>query len=134
MKQDIKYPKVENIAMAIVQREDPLEKDIWDVYVLNFKKELIHNVMVASKGYGTKNGKEVKTSILRHYIEEIGASTYAKVEPIQSELFSINNEFWLSFYLGKTIYDKRYVFLAESVIEANLIEIPMLGRKGVMIR
>ena len=40
----------------------------------------------------------------------------------------------ISFYLGKDMYDKKYVFLPESITEENLTLIPVLNKQGVMIR
>jgi hypothetical protein len=32
------------------------------------------------------------------------------------------------------MYDKKYVFLAESISDKNMRDIPILGAKGVMIK
>jgi hypothetical protein len=50
------------------------------------------------------------------------------------ELFGMTNQFWVSFYLNKEMYDKKYIFLAESITEENMIMIPLIGTKGVMIK
>jgi hypothetical protein len=75
-----------------------------------------------------------KTSELRHYFEEISALDYVKVEPIMENTFGMNNEYWISFYMGDKLYDKRYVFLPETIIEKNMMTVPLLGAPGVMIR
>src|SRR5690606_21486943 len=106
---------------------------VWNVYLINQKKETIKNVMVSSKGYGTKDGKEVKTSILRHFIGDIDADDYAKIEAIDEQVFGLTNEYWLSYYIDGTIYDKKYIFLPESIIDENLIKIPVLNKPGVLI-
>jgi hypothetical protein len=48
-------------------------------------------------------------------------------------VFGINNEYWLSFYVDKIMYDKKYVFLAESIIDVNFTMIPLINKMGVMI-
>lgn len=133
MKKDLPENIVEDISVAVVlERESPSEQ-VWNVYLINEKKEPIQNVMVSSKGYGIKEGKEVKTSILRHFIGDIDPNDYAKIEAIDEQVFGLTNEYWLSFYINGTIYDKKYIFLPESIIDENLIKIPVLNKPGVLI-
>lgn len=134
MKKDIHPPAVEDIAIAIVREKNELDEVVWNVYMLNLKDRPIEGVLVTSKGYGYFEGEDVKTSVLRHFLDVIPAKSYAKVEPIVESLFGLNNEFWVSFYLDKVMYDKKYVFLAESVREDNFIHVPFIDKKGVMIR
>jgi hypothetical protein len=133
LKKDIKRPKVEDIAVAVIKDKEVDEVE-WGVYILNFKDEPIENVLVASKGYGSKDGEKVQTSILRHFIDKVEANSFSRIEPIMPNLFGLHNEYWVSFYIGRTIYDKRYVFVAESIIDTNLIKIPLMDKKGVMIQ
>ena len=134
MKKDIVVPKVENIVLAIVQEENNLKHIEWNVYVINMKTEVIDGVLVSSKGYGKREGEKVKTSILRHFLDKVPANSFKKIEPIQEELFGISNEYWLSFYHKSIMYDKKYVFLAESVQEKHLTMVPVINKLGVMIK
>jgi len=36
--------------------------------------------------------------------------------------------------MDKTIYDKKFLFLPESIQENNFVTIPFLNKKGVMIK
>jgi len=76
----------------------------------------------------------VKTSILRHYLGDIPANSYKGVEAIDTEVFGLTNEYWLSYYINGTIYDKKFIFLPESIVDDNLIRIPLLNKPGVMIK
>jgi len=134
MRKDIVHPVVEDIALAVVKDENELAQAEWNVYIINLKKEPITGVLISSKGYGLVNDEIVKTSILRHFIEEIPAKSFAKVELIMEEVFGLSNEYWVSFYLNKMMYDKKYIFLAESIKEDNFITIPLINKKGVMIK
>lgn len=134
MKKDINFPKVTDIAMAVVKEELEDSDHTWQVYLLNLKKEPIQGVLVAAKGYGEKDGEKVKTSTLRHFFETIPPESVASIEPLEQAVLGLSNEFWVSFYLGSTIYDKKYVFVAESITDDNLISLPLLDKKGVMIR
>ena len=31
------------------------------------------------------------------------------IEPMQQEVLRLTNTFWVSFYIGKQIYDKKYI-------------------------
>jgi hypothetical protein len=134
MKKDISPPPVEDIALAVVKEENGEGETDWNVYLINLKNERIEGVLVTSKGYGIRDGDDVKTSVLRHFLDTIEPHSFSRVEPIVEELFGLNNEYWVSFYLNKVMHDKKYVFLAESICEENFITIPVIGKKGVMIK
>lgn len=133
MKKDLPENKVEDIGIAVVLEEEDVMSKLWKVYLINLKEESIHTVLITSRGYGTHEGKEVKTSVFRHMINELGANDYAMIEPITEEVFGLNNEYWLSYYIGTTIYDKKFIFLPESIIETNFTRVPILNKPGVMI-
>jgi len=133
MKKDIPDLKVEDIALAIVPRNEDGE-ELWDSYLINLKDTAIESVLVNSKGYGKVDGEEVKTTILRHFFEEVGPLRCILIEPIQTKLFDLTNEYWVSFVQNDYMYDKKYVFVRGSITEDNFTTIPFINRKGVMIR
>jgi hypothetical protein len=132
MLKDINREEIEDIAIAVVPSEE--DSSIWEVYMINLKEEGLENVIVASKGYGVYKGEEVKTSVLRHYLGSFQPLDIRLIEPIQKEMFGLNNEYWVSFYIGQNIFDKKFIFLPESITEDNFIRIPFIDRPGVMIR
>lgn len=132
MKKDIDFRTVEGISVAIAATAGETGEEVWNVYLLNYNSFPIENVLVTSKGYGILDGNEVKTSVLRHMFERIEAKTYVQIEPIDPAIFHINNEYWVSYYIGRQIYDKKYVFVPDSVTQENLIEINMLQMQGVL--
>jgi hypothetical protein len=134
MKKDITPPKVEDIAVAIVREPNEQQELVWNVYLLNMKNETIEGVIVSSKGYGQKNGENVKTSMLRHFLDTLEPGSFSKVEPIMEDVFALSNEYWVSFFLNNAMYDKKYVFVAGSIAEENFTTIPLIKKKGVMIR
>lgn len=133
MKQDLPENIVADISIAVVLESESPSGKVWNVYLVNEKSVLISNVMVSSKGYGLKDDQEVKTSVLRHFIGDIGPGDYAKIEAIDQQVFGLTNEYWLSYYIDGTIYDKKYIFLPESIIDDNLIRVPVLNKPGVVI-
>lgn len=134
MKKDIPENIVEDIAMTVVLMNDTPEASSWTVYLVNLKQEIIENVLISSKGYGEKDGKQVKTSILRHSLGDIKPQSFAVVEAIDPEVFGLTNEYLLSYYINGTIYDKKFIFLPESIVDNNLIRIPLIDKPGVMIK
>lgn len=133
MKKDLPLNIVADISIAVVLESESPGVKVWNVYLVNEKDVPIQNVMVSSKGYGMRDDKEVKTSVLRHFIGDVSSSDYAKIEAIDEQVFGLTNEYWLSYYIGGTIYDKKYIFLPESIIDDNLIRVPVLNKPGVVI-
>jgi hypothetical protein len=103
------------------------------VYLINLKDHPISTVLVTSKGYGQKDGKSVKTSVLRHSIGDIDKYSFALIEPIDEQVFGLTNEYWLSYYTGEHIFDKKFIFLPESIVETNMTRVPVLNKPGIMI-
>lgn len=133
MKKDIKMPPVKDVAIAIVSETNEADQKEWYVYLVNMKAKPITDVIINSKGYGTIDEEQIKTSTLRHYFATVDAKAFVKVETIMENLFGLNNEFWLSFYIGSQIYDQKFVFLPETIKEDNFTHIPVLDKRGVMI-
>ncbi len=120
--------------MAIVPDYKDDGSVVWAVYLINLKNETIESVLVTSRGYGFHKGEKVKTSTLRHFLNSIPANNYAEVEKILENVFGLNNEYWVSFYINREIYDRKYLFLPESIREENFTRIPIVEKRGVMIR
>ncbi len=134
MIKDLPPNEVKDIAVAVALEKENPESKTWYVYIINLKDHPIENVLITSKGYGEKDGEQVKTSTLRHMIPLIEPQRSALIEPIDEQTFGLNNEYWVSYYVGKDIYDKKFIFLPESVVESNFIKLPVLNMPGVMIK
>jgi DNA topoisomerase IB len=132
MKKDIDFGAVEGISVAIATQTNELGEPIWNVYLLNNNSYPLDNVLVTSKGYGTLEGNEVKTSVLRHMFEKVEAKSFVQIEPIDPAIFHINNEYWVSYYVDKQIFDKKFVFVPDSIKEEHLIDISMLQMQGIL--
>ncbi len=134
MKKDIQVPKVTNIALAAIPEYGTSQIPVmWNVYLINLKTETIKSLMITSKGYGNINEENVKTSTLRWFYDEVCPNEYIKIEPILHQLTPLSHEFWISFLLGNNMLDKKFVFVAESLIEANFSTIPVIEEKGVLL-
>ena len=132
MKKDIDFDPVEGVSVAIAIEQNDVGQSIWNVYLINNNTYYLDNVLVTSKGYGSHEGEEIKTSVLRHLFEQVEPKSFVKVEPIDPAIFHINNEYWVSYYIGKKIYDKKFIFVPDSIVESNLIDIAILNLRGVL--
>ena len=135
MKKDIIIPEVENVFMAVVQEwSDEFMEKVWYAYLVNDSDFQLDGVMVVSKAFGTINGEMKKTSLLRHAFAEIPEVSVAKIELIEKSVLALNNEFMVTFFIGNTLYDKKFIFKANSINEVNQEEVPILFVDGVIVR
>lgn len=108
------------------------ENDTWNVYLLNRNSQLLASILITSRGYGEKGDENQKTSTLRHSIPLLDTGEFALIEPISDTVFHLNNEYWVSYYIEEQIYDKKFIFVPDSILRENMIEIPEMERKGVL--
>ena len=135
MKKDIIMPAVENVFMAVVQEwSDEFMEKVWYAYLVNDSDFQLDGVMVVSKAFGTIDGEMKKTSLLRHAFAEIPEVSVAKIELIEKSVLALNNEFMVTFFIGNTLYDKKFIFKANSIQETNQEEVPILFVDGVIVR
>jgi hypothetical protein len=132
MKRDIQKPEVKNVTIAVARHQSIGESDEWKVYLINTNEFAIENVLVASKGYGERDGEQQKTSVLRHFFDSIEPQQATLIEPIDPKVFHLNNEYWVSYYIGREVYDKRFVFVPDSICEQNLTFLKELNTEAVL--
>jgi hypothetical protein len=103
------------------------------VYLLNHNAFPLQNVIVNANGYGLQeDGEKVRTSTLRYLFEEVAPHTAVPVEPIDSALFHLNNQYWVSYYSGPQIFDKKFIFVPDSIVPDNFTHISLLDKVGVL--
>lgn len=141
MKQDIPFEPVVGVSIAIVPSADPTEAPLdegnalsWQVFLLNNNDFPLANVLIASDGYGTQpTGEAVKTSTLRYHFPEIEARSATPIELIDPAVFHLTNQYWVSYYQEQQIFDKKFLFVPDSIVPANLSRLDLLaGRAGVL--
>ncbi len=135
MKKDIIIPKVENVFLAAVQEwnDDFMEK-VWNVYLINDSDFDIDSVMVVSKAFGNINGEMKKTSLLRHAFVKVPSVSVVKVEMVEKSVLALNNEFMVTYFIGNTLYDKKFIFRTNTINERGTEEVPILFVPGVIVR
>lgn len=136
MKEELQGPKVTKAAVAVVKEFNAKGEDIFNVYLINYYNEKMEGVLVTSTGYAVdhETQEQVRTSTLRHLLDEIKPQSFKKIEPIIEEVFGLNNEFWVSFWINSVMYDKKFIFLQETIKKENFVLIPVIDKMGVIIR
>ncbi|EAQ42782.1 hypothetical protein [Polaribacter sp. MED152] len=131
MKKDIQIPEVEGVEMAVVYEYNDIYKtDDWNVYIINKKAIDLEMLVIVSQGFS-----ETKTtSLLRKKLEKLPANSFAKIELIQPELFKLNNRFQVTFFEGNTLYEKTFIFEANTIKEGALRMIDDLNKRGILAK
>jgi hypothetical protein len=134
MKKDIIIPIVENVYMAAVQEwNDDFMQKTWFAYLVNDSDHTLENGIVVSSAEGVIDGEPRKTSMLRHVFQEVPPVSAVKIEMIEDSVLVLDNRFMVTFFIGNTLYDKTYVFKANTISEDNTEEVPVLFKDGVMV-
>ncbi len=127
MRKDINFSPVKNVHVVIGKTNDS-----WKVFLVNRNKDKLESVMVTSRGYGEKENEKQQTSVLRHMIPYIDPGEYALIEPIDNSVLHLSNEYWVSYFIDGQVYDKKFIFLPDSIIEENLSYIEELEMQGIL--
>jgi hypothetical protein len=133
MKKDIELPEVSNVFMAVVREyNNEFKCDDWNAYIINNKNVDLEMVLIVSKGYD--EDKLLETAVLRHKIEKLPAQSYAKVELLQEDVLKLANFFNVTFFEGSKMFDKKYLFEKGIIKEGNLRNVPLLNKRGILIK
>ena len=131
MKKDLFIPKVSGVQIAVVlEYNDVYKTNDWNVYIINEKAVDLEMVIIVSKGFDNKN----QTSVMRKKLDVLPTNSFAKVELMQPELFKLNNQFQVSFFVENQLFDKTFTFVKNSIKEGNLRILPLLDKKGILAK
>jgi hypothetical protein len=133
MLKDIPENSVEGVHVAIVQEKNTLGDLIWNAYLINKNDYPLENILIMSNGSGTIGGIEKKTSTLRKMIDTLFPCNIALIEPVDPVTFALTTEFKITYYRGRAIHDARFVFEANVINENDLIYIPEVDKKGIIV-
>jgi hypothetical protein len=133
MKKDIHIPEVTNVFMAIVKEYNTtFNCDDWNAYIINNKEVDLEMVLIVSKGYDETTLQE--TSLLRHKIEKLPAKSFAKIELLEERVLKIANFFNVTFFDENKMFDKKYLFEKGSIKESALRTIPIINKRGILLK
>ena len=133
MKEDIKIPEVTNVFMAVVKEyNEEFQCEDWNAYIINNKEVDLEMVLIVSKGYD--EDKLSETSVMRHKIDKLPANSFARVELLQGVVLNISNFFNVTFFEGSQMFDKKYLFEKGTIKEGALRNIPLLNKRGILVK
>lgn len=131
MRKDIVIPEVRDVYVAAVYE---FNKDFntydWNAYIINDGSVGLETVLIVTQGYNESK----MTAPLRHSLKLLPPKSYAKIEFLEESVLQLANFFSITYFIGDTLYDKRFELPAHSVIEDNAVELPVMAKKGVLAR
>lgn len=131
MKKDIEIPEVTEVYIAAIREKHEEYGSLdWNAYLINDREDALEGVLIVSKGYDGKN----ETSIMRHSITNLPPQSFAKVEFLQDDVLKLNNEFSVSFFAEGKMFHKKFVFKKNSINEKALQAVPVMQKKGVLLK
>ena len=131
MQKDINIPEVKDVFVAAVHEEhEEFRSRDWNVYLINDGKFSLDTVLIVSRGYSDKD----VTATMRHKIAELPPQSFAKIEFLQEEVLKLNNEFSVSFFSEGKMFHKKYTFRKNSINEKSLRELPVIPKKGILLK
>jgi len=131
LKEDITFPEVTGVMMAIA-RKPVNEQFQWHAHIINTNDYELNNLLIVSKGYSASDNPKQNTSILRHSVELLKSKCCAVIEPLDPAVFKLFNEFWISYYYNKQMFDKKFIFPPGSIDENHLVNIEAIDLKGIL--
>lgn len=135
MRKDIEIPEVKNVYVAALEVTDEHGDTTWWMHLINDTDGPLENILVQSKGYSdleTKGGKS--TATLRKMVKVLPAKSAAKLEPMMPEIFDLFNEYWVSFFEGGQMKDRKYIFGPGTIDVAFSEPLPVLQKQGILVR
>lgn len=131
MKKDIHIPKVEGVYIAVVNEYNDIYKtQDWNAYIINDKDIDIDMVLIVTSGYN----EDKMTSIFRKKLDVLPKKSYAKIELMQEDLFTLNNQFKVTFFEGNQMFDKTYTFRKNTINLKALQALPLMEARGVLVK
>ena len=131
MKKDIEIPEVSGVYVAAVREKHEEYGTLdWNVYLINALDHEIEGILIVSRGYG----EQQQTSVMRHSLKELPPDSFAKVEFLQDDVLKLNNEFSVSFFAEGKMFHKKYTFRKNSINEKALRDLPVISKKGVLLK
>ncbi|MBL4663181.1 MAG: hypothetical protein JKY22_06430 [Flavobacteriaceae bacterium] len=131
MRKDIKIPLVKDVYVAAVREfNKDFRTNDWNVYLINDGGTPLETVLIVSEG---RDDKDI-TPRMRHSLKLLPAKSYAKIEFLEDSVLKLNNYFSITYFMEETLYDKQFELPANSVMEDNLVVLPVMQNKGVLAR
>lgn len=131
MRKDIEIPEVKDVYIAAVHEfNEKYNTTDWNAYIINDGKEPLEMVLFIVRGYDDKD----VTTHMRHKIDLLPAKGFAKIEFMEDSVLKLNNFFTVTYFLHNKMYEKRWEFPANTIMDDNAVTLPVMGKDGVLAR
>jgi hypothetical protein len=131
MRKDIEIPEVTEVYVAAVfELNEEYKTHDWNIYLINDGNLPIETVLIVSQGYDEKD----MTAPMRKTIAVVPAKGFAKIEFIDESVFKLDNFFSITYFQEGKMFDKRFELPRNSIIEDNLVSLPVMTLNGVLAR
>lgn len=127
MKKDLDIQEVIGVYIAFLPN-----RDNWSVYIINNRKEPLETVIINASGEGNVQGQEKHTATLRFLLNDIPAESVKSFEVLMPESLKLNHRYWVSYYVGNRIFDKKFVY-TPSMYDDDLQDLPVFGSPGILL-
>jgi hypothetical protein len=127
MKKDLDIEEVTGVYIAFLPN-----RDNWSVYLINNRKEQLETVIVNASGEGKLEGKEKQTATLRFLLNDIPAESVKPFELLMPDSFKLSHRYWVSYYIGNRIFDKKFVYTPD-MYDEDLQDLPVFGSPGILL-
>jgi|SRR5690606_4956730 len=133
MRKDITIPVVENVYVAVMQEwNEDFNENTWYAYLINDNKDKIEAAIVVSNANGVIDGEQRKTSMMRHAYQEVPGNSAVKIEMMDRTVLQLHNKFMVTYFKDNVMYEKDYIFIAGSITEDDVQELPVIEKKGIL--
>jgi hypothetical protein len=127
MKKDLDIEEVTGVYIAFLPN-----RDNWSVYLINNRQEQLETVIVNASGEGKMEGKEKQTATLRFLLNDIPAESVKPFELLMPDSFKLSHRYWVSYYVGNRIFDKKFVYTPD-MYDEDLQDLPVFGSPGILL-
>ena len=135
MKKDINFLKSENVYLAAIQQwNDDFKENMWYVYLINNTPKTLEMILVVSRAYGIINNEQRTTGTLRHSFKDAAANSILKIEMLENSVLQLNNEFLITYFLDNKVYEKSFIFNANTIDLSTLTDVPETDLKGILLK
>ena len=129
MRKDIEIPEVKDVYIAAVHEfNEKYNTTDWNAYIINDGKEPLEIVLIIVQGYDSED----VTTHMRHKIDVLPAKGYAKIEFMEDSVLKLNNFFSVTYFLNNKMYEKRWEFPANTIVDDNAMALPLMDKEGVL--
>jgi hypothetical protein len=103
----------------------------WEAYIYNAKKTLLEHIIINVSACGVIDGIEKETGTMRFYIEKLEPESFKKFEILLHEALLLKNTYWISFYEGSAIGEKKLSVQLDANWSDDLSILPLIDKAGI---